>query len=198
MVNFCSVTARHSSSGRKANFAVLNRERHLYSAERPSRWALGHILAFPRLISAVAEWMSTTLLHMVWPYCEFRMQVWNAVHTAWWKYRTQKWRKKRHLGTIAQVCRAQFSHLRHVSTIGKKLLNCSISTCPHNVANFGPLAADIDSAVWGTSANFKAFRVLAALLYATLVVVSLTLRRWTEGTTYIRQGGHHVGHWRTL
>jgi len=30
---------------------------------------------FPRLISAVAEWMSTILLHMVWPLCEFRMQV---------------------------------------------------------------------------------------------------------------------------
>ena len=30
---------------------------------------------FPPLISAVAEWMSTILLHMVWPYCEFQMQV---------------------------------------------------------------------------------------------------------------------------
>jgi len=31
--------------------------------------------SFPRLISAVGDWMSTILLHMVWPYCEFRMQV---------------------------------------------------------------------------------------------------------------------------
>jgi len=31
---------------------------------------------FPRLISAAARWMSTILWHMVWPYCEFRMQVW--------------------------------------------------------------------------------------------------------------------------
>ena len=30
---------------------------------------------FPRLISAVADWMSTILPHMVWPECEFRMQV---------------------------------------------------------------------------------------------------------------------------
>jgi len=30
---------------------------------------------FPRLISAVADWMSVILAHMVWPYCEFRMQV---------------------------------------------------------------------------------------------------------------------------
>jgi len=25
-----------------------------------------------------------------------------------------------------------------------------------------------------------------------------SLRRWTEGATYIRQGDHHVGHWRTF
>jgi len=30
---------------------------------------------FPRLISAVAHWMSTILPHMMWPYCEFRMQM---------------------------------------------------------------------------------------------------------------------------
>jgi len=40
----CSVTARHSSSGRQPNFAALNRGRHLYSTGRPSRWALAHIL----------------------------------------------------------------------------------------------------------------------------------------------------------
>jgi len=37
------VTAQHSSSGRQPNFAVLNRRCHLYSAGRPSRWALAHI-----------------------------------------------------------------------------------------------------------------------------------------------------------
>ena len=30
--------------------------------------------------------------------------------------------KNRHLGTIAQICRAVSSQLRHVSTIGKKLV----------------------------------------------------------------------------
>jgi len=62
--------------------------------------------------------------------------------------------------------------------------------------NFGPLAAEIRWRVWGTPANFNGFRILAALLYGTLVVgVSQTLQRRTEGATYIRQGGHHVGHW---
>jgi len=65
----------------------------VHSAGRPSRWTLVHILVmvalwnraannifalwfllssssssfFPRLISAVADWMSTILPHMVWP-----------------------------------------------------------------------------------------------------------------------------------
>jgi len=39
-----SVTARHSRSGRQPNFAALSRERHLYSAGRPSLWELAHIL----------------------------------------------------------------------------------------------------------------------------------------------------------
>ena len=46
----------------------------------------------------------------------------------------------------------------------------------------------------GTPANFNGFRILEALPHGTLVVgVSQTLQRWTEGATYIRQGGHHVG-----
>ena len=47
----------------------------------------------------------------------------------------------------------------------KNLLNTNISsTCPHNMANFGPLAAEIVSGVWGTPANFNGFRVFASLL----------------------------------
>jgi len=50
-----------------------------------------------------------------------------------------------------------------------------------------------------TPANFDGFRVLAALLHGSQVVrVSQTLRRWTEGATYVRQGDHHVGHWPTF
>ena len=82
----------------------------------------------------------------------------------------------------------------------KKLLNIDTSsTCPHNMVNFGLLTAKIRWRVWGTPSNFNGFRVLAALLHGTLIVhVSQTLRRWTEGATYIRQGDHHVGHWPTF
>ena len=84
----------------------------------------------------------------------------------------------------------------------KNLLSSNISsTCPHNMVNFGPLAAEILSSVWDTPGNFNGFRVSAALLHGTLAVgVSQTaaLNRLTEGATYIRQGGHHVGHWPTF
>ena len=58
-------------------------------------------------------------------------------------------------------------YLRKVSTIGKKdLLSSNISsTCLHNMVNFGLLAAEILSGVWGTPATFNGFRVLAALLH---------------------------------
>ena len=63
----------------------------------------------------------------------------------------------------------------------------------------GLLTAEIRWQVWGTPANFNGFRALTALLHITLVVgVSQTLRRGTEGATYIRQGDHHVGHWPTF
>jgi len=98
---------------------------------------------------------------------------------------------------MAQLCRAISSQLRHVSTIGNKLLNNNIShTCPYNMVNFGLLGAEIVSLVWCTPANFNGFRVLSALVHG--MGVSETLRRSTEGATYIRQGGHHVGHWPTF
>ena len=53
----------------------------------------------------------------------------------------------------------------------KNLLSSNISpTCPHNMVNFGPLAAEIVSLVWGTPGNFNGFRILAALLHGTLVL----------------------------
>ena len=57
---------------------------------------------------------------------------------------------------------------RHISTIGKKMLNSNISsTCPHNMVNFGPLAAEIVSRVCDTPtpANLNGIRVLASLLH---------------------------------
>jgi len=68
-----------------------------------------------------------------------------------------KCHKNRHLHTIAQLCPAIYSE--------KNLLSSNISpTCSHNMANFGPLAAETVSGLWGTTANFNGFRVLASLV----------------------------------
>jgi len=99
-----------------------------------------------------------------------------------WKCRTQKITKVHHLGTIAQLCRAVSSQLRHILTVGKDLLNCNVCpTCPHDMVNIGPLAAQICWRVWVTPANFNTFRVLAALLHSTRVVgISQSLQHWTR------------------
>jgi len=44
------------------------------------------------------------------------------------------------------------------------LISNIFSTCPYNMVNFGPLAAEIGPLVWGTASNFNGFRVLSALL----------------------------------
>jgi len=61
----------------------------------------------------------------------------------------------------------------------KDLLSSNISSiCPHNMVNFGPLAAEIGWRDRGTPANFNGFRALAELLHGTPVLgVSQTLRR---------------------
>jgi len=45
-----------------------------------------------------------------------------------------------------------------------------LPTCSHNMVNFGSLAVEIGSLVWGTPANFNGFRVLASLLHGSLVL----------------------------
>jgi len=56
------------------------------------------------------------------------------------------------------------------------------------MANFGQLTAEIGWRVWGTPANFNGFRVLASLFSR------FDPQHSTKGATYIRLGGHHVGH----
>ena len=53
----------------------------------------------------------------------------------------------------------------HIDNRKKNLLSSSTSCrCPHTMVNFGTLAAEIVSLVWGTPANFNRFRVLPSLL----------------------------------
>jgi len=74
--------------------------------------------------------------------------------------------KIRNLGTIAQFCRVVSSQIRHISTIGKNLLNSS--TLLHTSLQYGELWTTNG---WdrfdhlGHPANFNWFLVLAALLH---------------------------------
>jgi len=64
------------------------------------------------------------------------MQVRNVLHAARWKSTTQKLPKIRHLGTIAQLCRAISSQLRHMSTIEKSVKQQFL---PHMFSEYGEL-----------------------------------------------------------
>jgi len=183
------------SNERQSNFAALNRGRHLCSAGRPSRWALAHILVFPRLISAVADWTSTMLRYFyTWCGCSPNLECRSEVccRRLAGNAGPKKSPKIRHLGTIAELRRAVSSQRTHTIDNRKKKLvkqQCvpHISSQYGNMVNFGPLGTAIGPVFWGTPANFNGFRVLAALMHGTPVLgVSQTLRRWTESTTYIR------------
>ena len=67
-------------------------------------------------------------------------------------------------------------------------------TSPHNMANFGPLTAEIGSGVWSTPANFNGFRFLGALLHGTLVMgVSQTAALNRGRHLYSATGFHAMG-----
>jgi len=128
------------------------------------------------------------------------MCVWNVLHGLAESTGRKNYARNRHQRTIAQFGLAISLKLRHILTIGKKLVKQQylLHMCPQygelwHTSGWDPLASSC------TTAHFSGFRILAALLHGTLVVgVSQTLRCWTEGATYTRQAGHHVGHWPTF
>jgi len=121
------------------------------------------------------------------------MQVWNLLHALGGNTGRKNSRSAHHRTTLSGYI---FATKACIDNRKKFVKQQYLPRCLRSTVNFGPLAAKICSGVWGTPANFKGFRVLAALVHGTLAVgVSQTLWRWTEGATYIRQGGHHVGHW---
>ena len=93
------------------------------------------------------------------------------LHAARCKYGTQKTRQNspsgHHRTTLSGYI---FATKARIDNQKKNLLSSNISSSyPHNMVNFGLLAAEIVSLVWGTPANFNGFRVLVALLHDTLV-----------------------------
>ena len=106
------------------------------------------LLFFPRLISPVGDWMSTILPHMLWPLCEFRMQVWNVLHAPGWKYRTQKFAENS-LSAHHRTTLSGYNFATNVCVDNRKnLLNSNIAfTCPHNMVKVGPLTAETGSRI---------------------------------------------------
>jgi len=103
------------------------------------------------------------------------MQVWKVLHAARCKCRTQKSRQKspsgHHPTTLSGYI---FVTKACIDSRKKNLLSSNISsTCPYNMVNFGPLAAEMVSLVWGTPGNFNGFRVLL------LVVVVVMYHMWS-------------------
>jgi len=93
------------------------------------------------------------------------MQAWNVLHAARWKYRTQKIVKNLPSGHHRTNLSGYIFAIKTRIINRKNLLSSNISSSrPHNIANFGPLAAEIGPVVWGTPANFNGFRVLASFL----------------------------------
>jgi len=80
------------------------------------------------------------------------MPVWNVLHAARWKYRMQKWRKKSPSGHHRTNLPGWiFATKACIDNRKKNLLNSNTSsTCPHNIATFGPLAAEICWRICGT------------------------------------------------
>jgi len=88
-----------------------------------------------------------------------------VLHAARCKYRTQKIVNNlpsgHHRTTLSGYIFATKARIDNRKNLSSSNIS---STCPHNMVNFGPLAAEIGSVVWSTQANFNGFRVLAALL----------------------------------
>jgi len=82
-----------------------------------------------------------------------------VLHAARWKYRTQKIAKNspsaHHRTTLSGYIFPTGARMDN----RKKTLNSNASpTCHNSMVNFGALAAEIGSLVWGTPANFNRFR----------------------------------------
>jgi len=104
--------------------------------------------------------------------------------------------KNHHFSTIAQLCQAVSSQLRHVGTIGKKLVKRRYLLHMSSYGELRPTNGWDLLASLGHPCKFQLVSHLGSVTARHLVVgVSQTLRRWTEGAICIRQGGHHVGHW---
>jgi len=112
---------------------------------------------FPRLMSAVAEWMSAIVARLS---ANLRSGLKGAARGSLEiqdAKRRQKSPSGHHRTNLSGYIFATKAHIDNRKKSFKRQL------CPPHV--FSPLAAETNPVVWGTPANFNGFRVLAALLH---------------------------------
>ena len=124
------------------------------------------------------------------------MQVWNVLHAACCKYRTQKSRQELpsgHHRTIWSGC--IFATKAHIDNRKKNLLRSNMSsTCPTIWWTSAYTSGWDRSGSLGHPCKFQRVSRLGSVSARHLVVgISQTLRRWTEGATCVWQGDHDVG-----
>ena len=215
---------------------------------------------FHCLFSAVRDWMSTILLHMVWCGLNANLECRSEMCCTRLTGNTERKNDPKNLRTIAQICRAVSSQLRHTSTIGKSVKQQYVIHMP---PQYGELRPTISSDRFGNLGHPSKFRRVSRLAFvmqrrrsphagqlnfARCLAVSwagtlyihfrgllprqnfarckihftskscvrlywqryytalqqwASYKEWNYGTfvdcaTYIRRGGHHVGHWPTF
>jgi len=89
-----------------------------------------------------------------------------------------------------------FTTKAHIDNRKKNLLSSNMSS---QYGELQPTDGWDRSGSLGRPCKFQGVSRLGSVTARHLVVgVSQTLRRSTEGATYVRHGNHHVGHWPTF
>ena len=124
------------------------------------------------------------------------MQVWNMLHAARWKCRTQKSPSGHHRITLSGYIFTTKAHIDNRKKVVKQRYVLHMSP---QYGELRPTNGWDPSGSLRHPCKFQQVSRLGSITAGHLVVgVSQTLQHWTEGATYVRQGDHHVGHWPTF
>jgi len=171
--------------------AVCNREGHIYfqpvvcsSSSLWSPYGIGHTIKF---LPCGFFYRRLDVCHTS-THCVALVRISDAdlKHAA--NTGSKKVAKDCHLRTIAQLCWAISSQLRHIPTIRKKRVK------QHYLLQMSPQYGELRHTIGrdrltslGYPCKFQRLSRLGSVTARHVVVcVSQTLRRWTEGATYIR------------
>ena len=129
------------------------------------------------------------------------MQVWNMLHAARWKYRTQKSRQKsspsgHHRTNMPGYV---FATRARIDDRKKLIMQQYVFHMSSQYGELRPINGWDRFGSLGHPCKFQRASRLSSVTARHLVVgVTQTLQRWTEGVSYVWQGDHHVGLWPTF